>query len=294
MVPLAGRSAGVPVRVRTITGMGYIFSSQSPKAILLRPIYRYLQRRASSATTITIFQNPDDQVYFRKHKMVKSGCDELVLSAGIDLQGLWSQIHKPDFLQTLSDEIGLTNCFVICLVSRLVKHKGIMEYLKAAKLICNRYPHVKFLLVGPLSSEGKQAVSRSTIDSYCEYVTYLGPRRDVPDLLTLTDLFVLPSYYREGVPRVLLEAGAVGIPLITTDTPGCKEVVIDGLNGLTVPPGNHQALADAIEKILNMNLSERRLMGERSKNHVELNFELTKVASVHAAIYERCLKECII
>ncbi|MEO0970925.1 MAG: glycosyltransferase, partial [Cyanobacteria bacterium J06639_18] len=111
---------------------------------------------------------------------------------------------------------------------------------------------------------------------------------DIPALLNLTDIFVLPSYYREGVPRVLLEAGIMECPLITTNMPGCKEVVRDGWNGLLVPPRDRNALATAILQLLKSG-EKRALMGSRSSLHVRENFSLSKVADAYASIYSRVL-----
>jgi len=109
-------------------------------------------------------------------------------------------------------------------------------------------------------------------------------------LLALSDLFVLPTYLREGIPRVLLEAAALGLPLITTDTPGCKEIVRDGWNGLLVPPRDPRRLAGAVLRLL-ASPDERTLMGSRSRTHVMGNFSLDYVARAYAEIYERVLRE---
>jgi len=291
MVPLAGKVTGIPVRVCTITGLGYMFSSHSPLVMILRPLYRYLQRRASAYPTFTIFQNPDDHIYFLRHNIVPKGREAVVLGSGIDTNSFLSYSPKPALLQSLKEELGLKNSFVVCMAARIVKYKGVLEYLEAAKLVHLRNPLVTFLLVGPLSSEGNQAVSRGIIDAYSDHVIYAGPRSDVRELLALTNLFVLPSYYLEGVPRILLEAGAMGIPLITTDMPGCREVVRDGWNGFIIPPRDNLALASAIEKVIRMNASERRILGQRSQEHVQLNFSLSLVADAYATIYHQCLKE---
>ncbi len=124
------------------------------------------------------------------------------------------------------------------------------------------------------------------IESKKEYISYIGPRKDVPALLSITDIFVLPSYYREGVPRVLLEAGACGIPLVTTDMPGCNEVVRDEWNGYLVPIRDAVRLAKAVAQ-LSKSKNERVLMGGRSKKHVLEHFTLEKVANSYSRIYDQ-------
>jgi glycosyltransferase involved in cell wall biosynthesis len=123
-------------------------------------------------------------------------------------------------------------------------------------------------------------------------VRYLGFRSDVANLLAISDIFVLPSYLREGVPRVLLEAGAMGLPLITTNMPGCREVVRDGWNGCLVPPRNGRRLAQAILSIAN-SPAQRTLMGQRSESHIRETFALNKVAAAYAAIYHQALTDSV-
>lgn len=289
IAPIVAMKTGIPGRVRTITGMGYVFSSTSTLALALRPIYRHLQRQAAIATGITIFQNPDDREYFFKHKMVQDGRDDLVLGSGIDIEGLMNNSPEPEKLAATRRELGLEGQLVVTMISRLVLSKGVREYLQAASIVCQQMKNVTFLLVGPLSSEGRQAVPIKEIHQQAGVVCYLGPRNDIPTLLNLSDVFVLPSYYREGVPRVLLEAATMELPLITTDMPGCKEVVKDGWNGLLVPPRNAKALAIAILKLLS-SPEQRNLMGKRSKLHVQSNFSLNQVADAYADIYSRALK----
>ena len=236
IAPIMALKAGISGRVRTITGMGYVFSSASPLALGLRPIYRHLQRQASAATEVTIFQNPDDRQYFRQYKMVKEDRDDLVLGSGINIENLLETSPNPDNLVETQRELGLQGQLVVIMIARLVVTKGVREYLQAASIICQKRKNVTFLLVGSVSSEGRQAIPVQEIQQYAKVVRYLGFRQDISTLLSLSDLFVLPSYYREGVPRVLLEAGSMKLPLITTNMPGCKEVVRDGWNGLLVPP----------------------------------------------------------
>ncbi len=293
LAPAVAQQAGVPGRVRTITGMGYVFSSTSPLALTLRPIYRQLQRQASAATGITVFQNGDDRSYFHQHKMVARDRDDLVLGSGIDIAGFLHHRPTPENLPTLKQELGLAGKRVVIMVARMVNSKGVREYLQAARLVKadnGQAANVAFLLVGPLASEGRQAVPMAVIQQYADVVQYLGPRSDIPALLSLSDIFVLPSYYREGVPRVLLEAATLGLPLITTDMPGCREVVRHEWNGLLVPPRHAPALAQALAQLL-PSAGQRMLMGERGRSHVQANFSLTQVADAYAAIYHRALNQ---
>ncbi|MBH8571665.1 glycosyltransferase family 4 protein [Nostocaceae cyanobacterium CENA369] len=287
ITPIIGMKAKIPGRVRTINGMGYIFSSNSPLALTLRPIYRHLQKQASAAAGITVFQNIDDRAYFRKHQMVKDGCDDLVLGSGIDIEQLIKNRPNPEQLAVVRQELGLEGQLVVTMIARLVVAKGVREYLDAARIVCQKMPNVKFILIGPFSSEGRQAIPIKEVQQQAEFVSYLGVRNDITTLLSLSDIFVLPSY-REGMSRVLLEAGAMQLPLITTNTPGCKDIVRDGWNGLLVPPRNAKALATAILQLLK-SPDQRILMGTRSEMHVRENFSLQKVADSYTNIYYRVL-----
>ncbi|KST63638.1 glycosyltransferase family 4 protein [Mastigocoleus testarum] len=290
-VPLVARKAGIPGRVCTITGMGYIFSSNSPLALALRPVYNYLQGQASTAAGITVFQNRDDRQYFYTHKMVQEGYEDLVLGSGVEVEQLTQNYSTPEEITKIRRELNIEeNQLVVTMISRLVVSKGVREYLQAASIVCREMKNVTFLLIGPLSSEGRQAVSIKEIERQAGVVKYLGPRSDIPTLLNLTDIFVLPSYYREGVPRVLLEAGAMKLPLVATDMPGCNEAVKHGWNGLLVPPKDAQALSGSIMQLLRSK-NTRTLMGARSELHVREKFSLKHVADRYTEIYYRVLQQ---
>lgn len=287
LVPAAAVRAGVPACVRTITGMGALFSSSSPKALALRSLYRFLQRRAAGNCQTTVFQNPDDRQYFLDHRLLPRGTDELVLGSGIDVEGYVAGAGDPVQRAALEDELQLGNGPVVTMVARLIGPKGIEDYLQAAAAVRRDDPRVTFLLIGPEVDEGPTAYPARRVHR-CPDVRYLGRRNDVACLLAISDLFVLPSYLREGVPRVLLEAAALGIPLITTDMPGCREVARHGENGLLIPPKDPQALAAAIVGLLG-DPARRRRMGQAGREHVTGNFHLDTVARRYAAIYRAAL-----
>jgi glycosyltransferase involved in cell wall biosynthesis len=145
------------------------------------------------------------------------------------------------------------------------------------------------LLVGPLSSEGWQGVARSDVEGNPD-VRWLGPRPDVPALLAISDVFALPTFYREGIPRALLEAGAMGLPLISTDMPGCRDVVRDGWNGILVPPRNVKALTRALETLLDAEPEVRERMGQNSRTQVDEHFTLELIVEAYAGIYRQLLE----
>ena len=284
----AAKAAGVPGRVRTITGMGYVFSSRSPIALILRYVYRLLQRRASMASSMTIFQNEDDRDYFLRHEMVAAEKSCLVRGSGINVDEFRASVPSDDDLLLLREELGIHDHAVVTMITRMVANKGVYEFLECARHIGKTHKNTKFLLVGPLVSEGHQAVSINTIKKYSDVASYLGRRNDVPAILAISDVVVLPSHYREGVPRVLLEAAALGKPIVTTNMPGCRDVVRHGDNGLLVPIRDSAALAAAVQRLLGAP-DMRRNMGERGAALVKREFDLSLVADAYAAIYRNVL-----
>jgi len=288
LTALAARQVNGLRVVRTITGMGYLFSSRSLHAAMLRPIYRAFQRSASRTAAMTIFQNRDDQGYFLSRHMVGQDRSAMVSGSGIDVQAFLRQLPEAVQLARLRQELGTAGKTVVTMVARLVGHKGVLEFMRCARKVRSRNKDVAFLLVGPRETEGSQAIGPDVLEEFREDVLCLGARQDVPSILAASDVFVLPSYYREGVPRVLLEAGAVGLPLVTTDMPGCRDVVRHGWNGLLVRPRDVESLCGAVETIVG-DLAAWRQRAERNKQHIERNFGIEMVADSYARIYRSVL-----
>jgi glycosyltransferase involved in cell wall biosynthesis len=286
LTPMAMRGA-VPV-VRTINGLGWVFSSTRPRALALRPIYCGLQWHASRWTATTVFQNRDDKAFFERRRLLRRSESVLIRSSGIDVEGfLESQARvSPDSLRA---ELGLGSAEIVIFVGRLTQQKGIPTLLEAAPHILKHRPNARFLLVGSLETEGPFAVERATIERHAPYVTALGARKDVPALLSIANVFVLPTEYREGIPRVLLEAGLAGLPIVATRMPGCNDVVEDGRNGYLVPPRDPQALADRIVGLLD-DPARARSMGAPSAAMVRENFDLAHVVDQYGDVYQRALK----
>jgi glycosyltransferase involved in cell wall biosynthesis len=288
LASFAALRAGVPVRVRTLTGMGYVFSSRSPLALSLRPVDLILQAAASRAASMTVFQNRDDQAYFLRRRLAHEETSTLIPGSGIDTVLLRSKRPSASELASLRHELGIENGRVVTMVSRLVRTKGVAEFCAAARAVRRERPDCTFLLVGPLSSEGWQAVPLAQVEDNPD-VRWLGPRPDVPALLAVSDVFALPTFYREGIPRALLEAGAMGLPLVATDMPGCRDVVRDGWNGVLVSPRDVQTLTRALLDLLDAEPDVLRRMGENSREHVERHFTLDRVTDAYVEIYRRLL-----
>jgi glycosyltransferase involved in cell wall biosynthesis len=286
LTPFAVRGSA-PV-VRTINGLGWVFSSSEPRALALRPAYCVLQGLASRMTMATVFQNREDQAFFKRFHMLGSSSDVLIGSSGIDADGFEMAQARGPSAQKLRAELGLEDAEIIMFVGRLTRQKGIPTLLKAIPQIVSARPLARIVLVGPWDSEGSFAVDRKAVEACGRHVLTLGPRPDVPSLLGMADLFAFPTEYREGIPRVLLEAGLSGLPIVATQMPGCSDVVEHGHNGLLVPPRDPAAFAAAVIELLR-DPERSRAMGERSRPLVRQRFELARITGLYSDLYHSVL-----
>ena len=290
LVPWAARDfPGIRV-VRTINGMGWVYSSRSPLALILRPVQRALHRRAARWSDATIFQNRHDKEYFEQQGLIAPDRAVLIPGSGIDLDGFDRAISEGQTPAQLRDALGLGDAEVVITVTRLTRQKGIPALLNAAAIVHKVRPGVRFVLVGPRESEGPLAVTHAEIQRHAPYVLATGSRSDVPALLRMADVFVFPTEYREGVPRALLEAALVGLPLIATNMPGCDEVVRDGWSGRLVTPSAPRELAAAIIELLS-DRAAGRAMGARAAQIVRDQFGLALTVERYRDVYRRILRE---
>jgi len=275
--------------VRTITGMGRVFTDDNLKNRVLRVVYNTLQLILKPFVDFTIFQNEDDANYFYKHNLASKSNSLVVKSSGIDIEKFKSKIEIEkirDLIKELDIDIK-KRTFI--LISRMVRQKGVLDYLEACKICCKEGYCYNFLLVGQLDSDG--SISKEEIEKYSKYVKYLGRREDIRELLTISDIFVLPTYYREGVPRVLLEASVIGLGLITTNMPGCKDVVEDEFNGKLVRPKDPKDLSS---KMIYMAEDREKLRRFKRNSKIKvLEFTLDKVALEYANIYKLISKRSL-
>jgi glycosyltransferase involved in cell wall biosynthesis len=273
--------------VRTITGMGRVFTDNTIKNRILRAIYNQIQLILRPFVDFTIFQNIDDAKYFYKHHLVSKKKSQVIKSSGIDIEKFNTKVDILKVRELIRElDIDVKKRTFI-LISRMVKQKGILDYLEACKICYEEGFYYNFLLVGQLDTD--KSITLEDIQKYKKYVKYLGRREDIRELLTISDVFVLPTYYREGVPRVLLEASVIGLGLIATDMPGCRDVVVDEYNGKLVNPKDPKDLSSKM-----IYLAEDRERLRRFKQNSKLKvqeFTLDRVATSYANIYKSILNK---
>lgn len=246
---LAARLAGVPARVAAVAGMGYVFTSDALRARALRPLVRALLRAALDGTASRlILQNPDDVALFARARLVDPARIRLIPGSGVDLRR---------FSPRADDAAAGSGPPRVLLASRLLWDKGIAEYVDAARALGGR---VHCLLAGTPDPGNPASIEAARVRAWHDegVIEWLGHVEDMPALLASVDIAVLPSY-REGLPRSLIEAAACALPLVTTDVPGCREVVTDGVDGLLVPVRDASALAAAIGRLVDDPALARRL-----------------------------------
>ena len=286
MVPLSMIGIKNSSVIRTITGMGSIFSESTLRSQILRIIYWLLHRIARIRVDFTIFQNTTDMAYFERNRLVREGEFDIIRGSGVSVPDWYGR--KTQIRIEVRNELGLSDKdFIFLMVARLVRQKGVADALTAAKSVLKLAPESKFIFVGPSGDDEPDGVSPSDFEGYGDHIRYIGRRSDVDRLLIASDVFLLPTRYREGVPRALLEALVSGITAIVSDMPGCIEPVMDSQAGWVVPAGDVNALSFAMKEALNTDAVTRQEMGERGKAEVTKNYALAGVIAKTLSIYKR-------
>lgn len=239
---LAARAAGVPARVNAVAGLGYVFISPSLRARLLRPPVKALLRAAlGGAGARLILQNPDDVALFERAALVDARAVRLICGSGVDCRR---------FVAAERGERAAGAPMRVLLAARLLWDKGLGEFVEAARLLKAQGRDLRFLVAGTPDPGNPAAVDEAQVRAWVDegLVEWLGHVQDMPALFAGVDVKVLPSY-REGLPKSLIEAAACALPLVTTDVPGCREVVTHERDGLLVPVRDAAALAAAIARL---------------------------------------------
>lgn len=260
--------------VHTIAGLGYLFSGEGMKPKLLRLLVGPFLKFALKGPRMTIIvQNPDDLELLVRRGYVRKEQTLLIRGSGVD-----TEVFKPA-------QISPEEPPIVLMPTRLLRDKGVAVFIEAARILKKKGVKARFRIAGGISANSPGAITEPEIRQMIAdgSVEWLGKRDDMPDLLSHSTLVAYPSYYREGVPKVLLEAAASGKAIITTDHPGCREAVTHDINGLLVPVKDAAALASAIEKLLqNSDLRERMEQAARKKALAEFDVHLIVSATLKA------------
>ena len=260
----AANKLNIPV-ISLITGLGFTFTGASTKAKILQKVAEFLYRRSIRKNKMVIFQNKDDQKLFERLGILESHQKTYVVNgSGVNLNRYTFRVNEKD-----------KKNIIFIFVARLIKEKGINLFINSAKKLKKEFPQSEFHVVGsPDQSPSSIKIEELNALHKNGTVIYHGRVNNIPELLYMSDVFVLPTYYREGVPRSILEALSVGLPIITTDTPGCRETVLKNLNGILISPNNQQELTSAMCFLLE-NSKKIKKMGIESRNLAQKKFDVS-------------------
>jgi len=263
---VAARLATVPAIVNAVAGLGYVFTADHAKARMLRPVVTTLMRRTlANGNSRIILQNPDDADAFAKLRLAAPEKIRLIRSSGVDTERFRPVVREDDPYRPLK----------VLLAARLVWEKGIREYVDAAIQLRAQGRKIELLLAGTPDAGNPRSVLRHEVEAWHRdgLLQWLGHVEDMAQLLGQVDVMALPSYYREGVPKSLIEGAACGLALITTGLPGCREVVTEhGVDGLRVEPRCAKSLAEALAQ-LDDDRSLLRRLGLQAREQALRNFD---------------------
>jgi glycosyltransferase involved in cell wall biosynthesis len=275
---IAAALARTPAVVNAIAGLGYVFTSREVRARLLRPAvgaaYHLLLDRPNSRL---ILQNPDDMQAFVKRGLIHPNRAALIRGSGVDMQEFTAEPELP----------GVP---LVVLPARLLRDKGVVEFVQAARELQQASIKARFALVGTPDPHNPTAISEHQVRSWEQagIVEWWGWRDDMREVYRQSHIVCLPSY-REGLPKALIEAAACGKPIVTCDVPGCREIVTDGDNGLLVPARETTPLAYALRRLIE-DPQLRQRMGERSRRRAVETFSIQRVIEDTLAVYAGCLQ----
>ena len=259
--------------INAVSGLGYTFTAgrRSLSKIVLTSLLRLA---FSDKRSNFIFQNPDDLSVYKKFGFLNEKNNVIIKGAGVDETKFSLKKEKN------SSEIK------VILLARMLKDKGVFEFINAAAILKAEFKNkMRFVLVGGIDEFNPAAITAETLHKLCdgEYISWLGHRTNVKEIYEDADIVCLPSY-REGLPKSLVEAMAIGCPIITTDAIGCRECVEEGVNGFLVPIGDHQILADRI-KTLSLDNELRFRMGQESRKKMVKEMSLSNVIKMTFDFY---------
>lgn len=264
--------------ITNITGTGPLFESKSMAYRIARILYQTALRK----TRKVFFQNNDDMNLFVKKKFVKSSVAERIPGSGVDYNKF-----SPAGIRTREN-----GSFTFLFIGRLIKDKGIFEYINAARITRKKYPHANFNIIGPFWTQNlkNNTITQTQLHNWIDegVIDYLGEKKDVRKYIGEADCVVLPSY-REGTSNTLLEAASMEKPAIATNTTGCREIVEDKITGLLCNAKDETDLADKMQKMISLSEQERKQMGQRARQKIIKEYD----KQIVIAAYLKAIKEAL-
>lgn len=251
--------------ISLITGLGISFSGLNFKSKILQLLNEQLYKRYVAKNEAIIFQNKDDYQLFLDRKILNKNKKVAIVSgSGVNLEKFSFKNYNISPKETLS----------FLFIARLIEEKGIVLYLRASKILKEKYPNVEFHIIGSADTSSSSTIL-AEINELNEkgFIIYHGSQSNISEHLKQNDVFVLPSFYREGVPRSILEALSVGLPIITTDSPGCRETILNNENGILIAPKKLDSLVNALEFFI-LNPTKISEMGRKSRIYAESRFDV--------------------
>jgi glycosyltransferase involved in cell wall biosynthesis len=271
---IISRLLRVPTRVASISGLGYVFIASGIKAKFFRVFIALLYRSALSDAKTVIFQNSSDRDVLKKLRAIKPEQELFIRGSGVDLS-LYPVLPEP------KDKL------VVMLVARLLIDKGVYEFVKAAEIIKAQVDNVRMVLVGSPDPGNPSSVTMLKIKSWvdADIIEYWGHSSEVATTMSKSNVIVLPSY-REGLPKVLIEAAACGRAVVTTDVPGCRDAIEPNETGLLVDVKSASSLASGVLILIN-NDNLRYKFAKNARKLAERDFNINDVVSMHLSIYSK-------
>lgn len=271
-----GNFAGGLLRVRlinNISGLGTIFI----KRTIVSKVGIFLYKLSLRFSSHVFFQNSSDRNLFLKSKLVNNSLSSVIPGSGIDVEYF-----------TFNRKINRADKFIF--VGRVIGDKGIMEFLESAINILKKYPEKKFIIAGEFNTTNNTSIKKNHLEKYFSNpnIEFLGKVDNIYDYLKISDVFVLPSY-REGLSRALLEASSMSLPLITTNVPGCKDILIENYNGFLCEPKSIGSLTTSIEKMINIDENDRIKFGNNARKLVKEKFSIETVISFYHRVINSIL-----
>ena len=283
---------GAAPLVNSVTGLGSNFLGRGLRGGLRRGLFHALYRATRARCAALVFQNDDDRGHFQARGLIGRTPAFMIRGTGVDVGALRPGAFDPARVARARAALGLEpDHVVLTLAARLIRDKGVFEFLEAARALAARHPRARFVLAGEPDPGNPTSLTPEALEAARAggAVVFAGWREDMPLVWALSDVAVLPSY-REGLPVSLQEALACGLPVVTTQAPGCREIVAPGENGLLVPVGDAPALARALETLL-ADADLRQRMGRAGRRRAETLFDANTLAGEIIQVYRQLHKD---